>query len=52
MCLKTVFFIKFSLEQAMKAQRGVEVQLYSFLNLGARWGWVVNATPRTLYPRE
>jgi hypothetical protein len=23
-----------------------------FLNPGARWGWVVNATPRPLYPRE
>ena len=23
-----------------------------FLNLGARWGWVVNASRRTLYPRE
>ena len=34
----------------MKAQSGVEVQLYSFFNLGARWGWVVNATPRPLYP--
>jgi hypothetical protein len=22
------------------------------LNLGTRWGWVVNATPRPLYPRE
>lgn len=22
------------------------------LNLGARWGWMVNATPRSLYPRE
>jgi hypothetical protein len=22
------------------------------LNLAARWGWVVNATPRLLYPRE
>ena len=31
---------------------GVEVQLYSFFNLGARWGWVVNAMPRPLYPRE
>ena len=30
---------------------GIEVQLYSFLNLGARWGCVVNATPRSLYPR-
>ena len=28
------------------------MQLYSFLNLGASWGWVVNATPRQLYPRE
>jgi hypothetical protein len=24
--------------------------LYSFFNLGARWGWVVNATPQPLYP--
>jgi hypothetical protein len=27
-------------------------QLYSFFNLGARWGWVVNATPRLLHSRE
>jgi hypothetical protein len=39
--------VKFTLEQAMKAQRES-----FFLNLGARWGWVVNATPRPLYPRE
>ena len=26
-----------TLEQATKAQRGVEVQLYTFFNLGARW---------------
>ena len=45
--------IKILLEQAMKAQRGrVEVLLHSFLNLGARWRWVVNATPRPPYPRE
>jgi len=31
---------------------GAEVQLYSLFNLGARWGWVVNATPRPLQPRE
>jgi hypothetical protein len=31
---------------------GVAVELYSFLNLGARWEWVVNATLRSLYPRE
>jgi hypothetical protein len=36
--------VKFTLEQATKAQRGVEVYLYSFFNLGARWcGW---STPR------
>jgi hypothetical protein len=29
---------------------GVEVQLYSFFNLGSRRRWVVNATPRPLYP--
>ena len=30
----------------------VEVWLYSFFSLGARWRWVVNTTPRPLYPRE
>ena len=29
-----------------------EVQLYPLLNLGARCGWVVTATPRPLYPWE
>jgi len=32
--------------------RGVEVYLYSFFNLGVRWVWVVNSTPRPLYPQE
>jgi hypothetical protein len=31
---------------------GVKVQPYSFFNLGARWGRVVNATSRPLYPWE
>ena len=31
--------------------RGVNVKLYFFFNLGARWKWVVNATTRPLYPR-
>ena len=31
---------------------GAEVEFYSFFNLGARWGWVVNATPRPPYRRE
>jgi len=32
---------KFTTEQAIKAQRGVEAKLHSFFNLGARWvrGW-------------
>jgi hypothetical protein len=30
----------------------VNVLLYSFLNLGARWEWMVNATPRPLYHQE
>jgi hypothetical protein len=29
---------KVTLEQAMKAQREIEVQLFSFFNPGARWG--------------
>jgi hypothetical protein len=28
------------------------LELNFFLSLGARWGWVVNTTPRPLYPRE
>ena len=31
---------------------GVRVQLYSFFNLDAKWGFVVNVTPRPLYPQE
>jgi hypothetical protein len=32
--------VKFTLEQDMKAQKCLEVLLYSFFNLGARWvGW-------------
>jgi len=38
--------VQFTLHQA------TEFQKYSFFNLGARWGWVVNATPRPLYHRE
>jgi len=33
-------------------ESGVEVYLYSFFNLGARWEWLVKATPRPLYPWE
>jgi hypothetical protein len=33
-------------------EEGIEVQLHAFLNLGARWGWMINATPRPLNARE
>jgi hypothetical protein len=36
----------------MKAERGIEVYLYFFFNLGAIWRWVINATRRPLYLRE
>jgi hypothetical protein len=36
----------------MKAQRGRRDIAFPCPNLGARWGWLVNATPRPLYPRE
>jgi hypothetical protein len=31
---------------------GSEVYLYPFINLDAKWGQEVNATPRPLYPRK
>ena len=45
--------VKITLEQATRAQKGEGRGIaLLFLNLGARGGWVVNATPRPLYPRE
>ena len=44
--------IKFTLKQYTKTQEGSRGIAYSFLNLGSRMGWVVNVTPRPLYPRE
>jgi len=29
-----------------------DVKLYASFDLGVRWDWVVNITPRPLYPRE
>jgi hypothetical protein len=40
----------FTIEQAMKAQRGEKVQLYSFFNPGSTWRWVVNAKPWPFLP--
>jgi hypothetical protein len=34
----------------MKTRRVVEVQFYSFFILNGRWGWVVNAMLRRLFP--
>jgi hypothetical protein len=54
--LQTQTEVKFTLKQATKAQKGggvgIKIYLSSFFNLGARWGWVANATPRSLYPWE
>jgi hypothetical protein len=33
-----------------KPRGGVEIQLYSFFNLGARWSWVINARPGRFTP--
>jgi hypothetical protein len=30
--------VNFALEQAKKAQGGLQVKLYSFFNIGTRWG--------------
>ena len=34
----------------MKAQGGVQLQLYIFFNLGARWGWLRTPRPGRLTP--
>ena len=41
--------VNFTLGQAMKAQMGVGVSLYSFFNHGIRLEWVFNATHRVMY---
>jgi len=42
--------VKITIEQDMKAQMGVEVQLYSFFNLGARWGGWSTPSPGRFTP--
>jgi hypothetical protein len=42
----------FTVEQVTKAQRAVEIWPYYFFNLDAGYGWVINAKPGPLYPRE
>jgi len=43
---------KFTLQQAIKAQKGNNVIAVLSFYFGARWGWVVKTTPRPLYPRQ
>ena len=43
--------VKVALEQVIKAQRG-STGIALLFKLGARWGWMVNATPRRLYTRK
>jgi hypothetical protein len=50
--LVTFLNVKFAVQQATKDQvesRGIALL---FFNLGARWGCVINATPRPQYVRE
>jgi hypothetical protein len=44
--------VKFIVEQATKAQRGVVVKFYFFLNLGARWGGWSTQQRRRFTPRK
>jgi hypothetical protein len=43
---------KVTTEQNIKRRTGLEVLLYSFINLGARWWCIVNATPLQLSPLD
>jgi hypothetical protein len=42
--------VMFTIEQAMKVQRESSGITVPFCNLGARWGWMVNAMLQPLYP--
>jgi hypothetical protein len=44
--------VKVALQQAMMTQSGSRYIALLFFNLGARWKWVVNATPRPIYSWE
>jgi len=46
--LSTGWIVKVKATKVQRWSRGIAL----LFNFGARWGWVVNATPRPLYPRE
>jgi hypothetical protein len=54
--VENLLFVKVKIEGKFHSNRprtpkgGVEVEHYSFFNLGARCEWVVKATLRPLYP--
>ena len=48
--IPTTYAVKFTREQATKAHRRSRGIALLFLNLGARWGCVVNATPGRITP--
>jgi hypothetical protein len=41
--------VNFALEQDMKTEKGIELQLYSFFILGATWEWVVGTGIKNWY---
>ena len=51
-CVSVKVKVKFTLEQATKAERGSRGISLIFFNLGSRLGWVFIATPLSLYARE
>jgi hypothetical protein len=48
--IKVKVKVKLPYNRPRRPRGGEEVQLYSSFNLGAIWRWVVNTTPRPLYP--
>jgi len=44
--------VKFTLYHTIRAKRGNRAIALRIVNIDVRWGWVVSATSRQLYPRE
>jgi hypothetical protein len=44
--------VKITLEQTTKTRRGSDIYLYSFFNLGAGCGWVIDARPGRFTPEK
>ena len=52
----TTFCVKVKKNSPITCHGGTEggrrISILSLSNLGARWGWLVNATPSLLYPSK